>query len=140
MPDANQLEFHPLCAQGKMTPYMKEKGITPIAYSSLATLSSWRTEVGQGGEMTAHLKEDTHMVQKDIATRLGLSEAQVLLRWGMQRGYAVLTKSTTPKRIAENLNVFGFELSDDDMEKLNAQDKDEHVAWTSVGLNPQALD
>jgi 2,5-diketo-D-gluconate reductase A len=58
----------------------------------------------------------------------------------MQRGYAVLTKSTTPKRIVENLNVFGFELSDDAMEKLNAQDKDEHVAWAAVGFNPQALD
>ncbi|KAL3940479.1 MAG: hypothetical protein SGBAC_004998 [Bacillariaceae sp.] len=140
MPDANQLELHPICGQAKMTPYMREKKIVPIAYSSLATLSSWRTAEGQGGDKTAHLKEDCQKVTKEIASRLGVSEAQVLLRWGMQKGYAVLTKSTNPSRIAQNLDAFGFELSDEDMEKLNSQDKDEHVAWIAVGMSPQSLE
>lgn len=57
----------------------------------------------------------------------------------MQRGYAVLTKSSTPSRIASNFDLFDFELSDEDMEKLNAVDRDEHVAWAQQGMNPQAL-
>ena len=43
LPEANQLEFHPMCGQKEATAYMSEKGIVPIAYSSLATLSTWRT-------------------------------------------------------------------------------------------------
>jgi 2,5-diketo-D-gluconate reductase A len=140
MPEANQLEFHPICAQAKLTPYMQEHGIAPVAYSSLATLSTWRTQEGQGGDKTSHLMEDAQKAQKEISERLGVSEAQILLRWGIQRGYAVLTKSSTPKRIAANIDVFGFELSDEDMEKLNSLDKDQHVAWVASGLNPQALD
>ena len=140
VPEVNQVEFHPICAQAELDPYMKEKGIVPVAYSSLATLPTWRTQEGQGGDKTAHLKVECQKVSKAIAEKLGVSEAQVLLRWGLQRGYAVLTKSTTPERIAQNLDVFGFELSAEDMDQLNAQDKDAHVAWTAVGLNPQALE
>jgi 2,5-diketo-D-gluconate reductase A len=139
LPEANQLEFHPICAQAKMTPYLKEKGIVPIAYSSLATLSTWRTEEGQGGEKTAHLKEECQKVTGEIAERLGVPEAKLLLRWGMQRGYAVLTKSNTPARIQANLDLFDFEISDEDMEKINAVDLGENVAWAAAGLNPQAL-
>jgi 2,5-diketo-D-gluconate reductase A len=139
LPEANQLEFHPICAQAKMTPYLKEKGIVPIAYSSLATLSTWRTEEGQGGEKTAHLKEECQKVTGEIAERLGVPEAKLLLRWGMQRGYAVLTKSNTPTRIQANLDLFDFEISDEDMEKINAVDLGKNVAWAATGLNPQAL-
>ena len=57
----------------------------------------------------------------------------------MQKGYSVLTKSTTPSRIVQNLEVFGFELSDEGMKKLNAQVEDQHIAWVAAGVNPQAL-
>ena len=58
----------------------------------------------------------------------------------MQNGYAVLTKSTTPSRIASNFDLFDFEIPSEDMEKLNALDKDEHVAWAQQGMNPQDID
>lgn len=138
-PEANQVEFHPICAQAELNPIMEKKGIAPIAYSSLATLSSWRTKEGQGGEVKADTKAEAQKVQKEISERLGVPEGKVLLRWGMQRGYAVLTKSSTPSRIASNFDLFDFELSDDDMEKLNAVDRGEHVAWAQQGMNPQAL-
>lgn len=139
MPDANQLEFHPVCAQAKMTPIMKEMGIVPVAYSSLATLSTWRTKEGQGGEVKADTKTKCQEVQKDIATRLGVSEAKLLLRWGLQRGYAVLTKSTNPKRMKDNIDLFDFEISEDDMEQLNAQDLGEYIAWSQQGIEPQEV-
>ena len=139
-PDANELEFHPICAQAKMTPIMDAKGIAKVAYSSLATLSSWRTKEGQGGEVKADTKAEAQKVQAEIAKKLNVAEGKLLLRWGMQRGYAVLTKSTTPSRIAGNFDLFDFEIPDEDMAKLNALDKGEHVAWSNYGMNPQALD
>ena len=51
----HQIEFHPLCTQINLTSYMKENSIEPIAYSSLAPLSTWRVEEGQGGEVLAEI-------------------------------------------------------------------------------------
>ena len=87
---------------------MQSKGIVPVAYSSLATLSTWRAQDGPGGDQTAHLKQEFGRVQHEIAQRLGVTEAKLLLRWGMQRGYAVLTKSQTKSRIMGNVDLFGF--------------------------------
>jgi 2,5-diketo-D-gluconate reductase A len=139
-PEANQLEFHPICAQKKMNPIMEAKNISPVAYSSLATLSSWRTKEGQGGDGKADTKAKAQEIQGEIASRLGVPEGKLLLRWGMQRGYAVLTKSTTPSRIASNFDLFDFEIPSEDMAAMDALDLDEHVAWAQQGMNPQDVD
>jgi len=135
-PEANQVEFHPICAQIDLTGYMKENSIEPIAYSSLAPLSTWRIEEGQGGEVLAEIKEDCQLVTNEIATKLKVSEAKLLLRWGLQHGYCVLTKSSKPERIRENLNLFGFEIPDNDMERLNRFNQNQAFAWAANGLNP----
>ncbi len=135
-PEANQVEFHPLCARVDLTGYMKENSIQPIAYSSLAPLSSWRVEEGQGGEVLAELKKECQLVIGEIAGKLKVSEARLLLRWGLQQGYAVLTKSSKPRRIRENLNLFDFEIPTDYMEGLNRLNKDQAFAWAASGLNP----
>jgi len=135
-PEANQVEFHPMCAQIDLTRFMKENSIAPIAYSSLAPLSTWRAEEGQGGEVLAGMKEECQLVTKEIATRLGVSEAKLLLRWGLQHGYCVLTRSSKPERIRENLNVFDFEIPDSDMERLNRLNRNQAFAWAANGLNP----
>jgi len=141
LPEVNEVEFHPLCQQKELTKFMKENGVLPVAYSSLATASTWRTAEGQGGDKTAHLKEGCYKVQKEIADRLKVSEARLLLRWGLQRDYAVLTKSCNPDRIRENLDLFGnFRIGDDDVKKLDDLDKNEAVAWAANGVNPMALD
>jgi 2,5-diketo-D-gluconate reductase A len=138
-PEANQVEFHPMCAQIDLTKYMKENGVAPIAYSSLAPLSSWRAEEGQGGEVLAGIKKECQSVTKEIATKLKVSEAKLLLRWGLQHGYCVLTKSSKPERIRENLNLFDFELSDNDMERLNRLNQNQAFAWAASGLNPMKV-
>jgi len=135
-PEANQVEFHPICAQIDLTGYMKENSIEPIAYSSLAPLSTWRIEEGQGGEVLAEIKEDCQLVTNEIATKLKVSEAKLLLRWGLQHGYCVLTKSSKPERIRENLNLFDFEIPDNDMERLNRLNQNQAIAWAANGLNP----
>ena len=138
-PEANQVEFHPICAQIELTKYMKANSITPIAYSSLAPLSTWRAEEGQGGEVLDEIKKECQMVTHEIATKLKVSEAKLLLRWGLQHSYCVLTKSSKPERIRNNLNVFYFEIPDSDMERLNRLNQNQAFAWAANGLNPMEV-
>ena len=58
----------------------------------------------------------------DIATTHGKTPAQVMLRWGLQHGRSVIPKSTKPNRIAENINVFDFELSADEITAIDGLD------------------
>jgi 2,5-diketo-D-gluconate reductase A len=138
-PESNQVEFHPICAQIDLTRYMKANAIEPIAYSSLAPLSTWRIEEGQGGEVLAEIKEACQSVTNEIAAKLRVSEAKLLLRWGLQHGYCVLTKSSKPERIRENLNLFDFEIPDNDMERLNQLNQNQAIAWAASGLNPMEV-
>jgi 2,5-diketo-D-gluconate reductase A len=139
IPEANQIEFHPLCAQVELTQFMARHSIAPMSYSSLAPLSTWRVEEGQGGEVLAEIKQEAQTVIKDIATKLSVAEAKVLLRWGMQHGYCVLTKSSKPERIRENLNIFDFEISTNDMERLDKLNQNQAIAWAANGLNPMEV-
>jgi 2,5-diketo-D-gluconate reductase A len=138
-PEANQVEFHPICAQIDLTRYMKENAIEPIAYSSLAPLSTWRIEEGQGGEVLAEIKEKCQLVTNEIATKLKVSEARLLLKWGLQHDYCVLTRSSKPERIRENLNLFDFEITNNDMERLNQLNQNRAIAWAANGLNPMEV-
>ena len=136
IPEANQVEFHPICTQVDLTRYMQANSIAPIAYSSLAPLSTWRVEDGQGGEVLAEIKAECQWAVYEIAAKLKVSEARLLLRWGLQQGYSVLTKSIKPERIRENLNLFDFEIPDNDMGRLNRLNQDQAIAWAASGLNP----
>ncbi len=138
-PEANQVECHPLCARIDLTRYMKEHGIAPIAYSSLAPLATWRTAEGQGGDVLAGKKEESRPVINEIAAKLGISEARLLLRWGLQHGYSVLSRSSKPERIRENFNVFDFEIPDSDMARLNRLNQEQAFAWAANGLNPMEV-
>jgi len=60
---------------------------------------------------------------KELATKYGKQEAQIALRWAVQRGTAVIPKSTNPERIAKNFDLFNFELTEDEMKSINALDK-----------------
>jgi 2,5-diketo-D-gluconate reductase A len=76
---------------------------------------------------------------KFLSKKLKVSEARLLLRWGLQHGYCVLTRSSKPERIRENLNVFDFEIPDNDMECLNRLNQNQAIAWAANGLNPMEV-
>lgn len=139
VPEVNQVEFHPLCAQKELTEFMRDKGIEAVGYSPLAPLSTWRTEEGQGGEVLAELKTACQQAATEIAKKLGVSEAKLLLRWGLQRGYIMLTKSNKPARINENLELFDFSIGDEDMTQLNSLDLQTPMAWAANGVDPMAI-
>jgi len=98
IPVLNQIELHPWLPQLDMRAVHAEYGIATESWSPLAS--------GQ-------LIDDPTLAA--IAAKHGKSTAQVMIRWHLQQGLIVLPKSVTPSRIAENIDVFGFELDDEDM-------------------------
>lgn len=134
MPDANQIELHPWSQKPALVAYLREHGVTPIAYSSLIPLSTWRAKPGEDSGKTDEMRADGERADspfKVMAQKHGVSEAQILLRWGVQMGYPVLPKSTSPERMRKNLDVFGFELDADEMAAVEGMDRGDGVAWSA---------
>jgi len=130
MPDANQIELHPWSQKPDLLAYMAQNNIAPIAYSSLVPLSTWRVEEGQSSGKTDQMKADGTLFQA-MAAKYGVSEAQLLLRWGVQNGYAVLPKSLNPDRMRQNIDLFSFVIDDTDMAQMATMDRGDGVAWAS---------
>lgn len=100
--------------QVNLVRYAQSLGIHVTAFSPLGHgLSYWN-------ETVSALYDP---IIKDIAKKHGKSEAQVALRWNIQRGISVIPKSEKEERIKQNLDVFGFELDNNDMEKIKGVDK-----------------
>lgn len=133
LPDANQIELHPWSQKTELVTYLREHRIQPIAYSSLVPLSTWRTAQGQDSAKTEQMREEGKKGDapfRVMARKYGVSEAQILLRWGVQRGFAVIPKSTDPARIRANLDVLSFELGGQDMETIAGMDRGDGLAWS----------
>lgn len=129
MPEANQIELHPWSQKPDLIAYMRDNSIAPIAYSSLAPLSTWRAGPGQDSAKTDTMKTDSG-VFVDMAAKYGVSEAQLLLRWGVQNGYAVLPKSLNPERMLQNLDLFRFSIDSEDMALIKTMDRGGGIAWS----------
>ncbi|MBP3041054.1 aldo/keto reductase [Bacillaceae bacterium Marseille-Q3522] len=106
-PVLNQVECHPYLAQNELKDFCSKHNIFVEAWSPL----------DQGGDV---LKDE---VVQAIAEAHGKTAAQVVLRWHLQNNTIVIPKSVTPSRIEENFDVFGFELTADEMEKINSLDR-----------------
>ena len=130
MPEANQIELHPWSQKPDLIAYMAKNAIAPIAYSSLVPLSTWRVEEGQDSAKTDEMKADGDVFVA-MAEKYRVTEAQLLLRWGVQNGYAVLPKSLNPERMRQNLSLAGFEIDGADMATMRTMDLGEGVAWAT---------
>jgi len=128
LPEANQIELHPLCTQTLLLQYLKENNIQPIAYSSLAPCSSWRVDEGQMSAKTAQHSKHIPLMG-ELTSKYAVSEAQLLLRWALQRGYPILPKSSKPERVEANAQLFHFSIDAEDMLQLDALDVDAALAW-----------
>ncbi|HEX6460323.1 MAG TPA: aldo/keto reductase [Thermoleophilaceae bacterium] len=114
VPAVNQIEFHPYFAQREVQRFGAEHGILTQAWSPIGGVTFYRD-----GSRGSTLDEP---VIGDIASGHGKTPAQVMLRWGLQQGRSVIPKSTRPSRIAENIDVFDFELSADEMAAIDGLD------------------
>jgi 2,5-diketo-D-gluconate reductase A len=120
VPAVNQIEVHPYFANDSLRAYGTDHSILTEAWSPIA----------QGAVL------DDPVIGA-IAERLGKSPAQVTLRWHIERGDIVFPKSVTPERIKENLEIFDFELGDEDIDAITALDKGEAGRR---GPNPDTFD
>ena len=103
MPAVNQIEVHPYFQQREVQAFGAQHGILTQAWSPIGGITFYRD-----GEHTSTLQDP---VIGEIAEAHGKTPAQVMLRWHLQQGRSVIPKSTKPQRIAENFDVFDFELT-----------------------------
>lgn len=103
IPAVNQVELHPFFQQENALALMKEYGVVPEAWGPFAE--------GNHGIFT-------HPVLTAIGQKYGKSAAQVALRWNVQRGVVVIPKSVHKERIEQNMNIWDFQLSDEDMVEI----------------------
>lgn len=102
VPAVNQIEFHPGYWQPEVYAYCKEKDILVEAWAPLAK-----------GEAL------NHETIRALADKYDKTEAQICLRWAIDRGTVPIPKSTTPERISENMDIFDFELTSEDIHTIN---------------------
>lgn len=116
VPAINQIELHPYFAQPEVQAADTANGIVTQAWSPIGGITfypGW-------GEERRNVMQDPAIAA--IADAHGKSPAQVMLRWHLQQGRSAIPKSVNPKRIAENFAVFDFELSADELNRIDALD------------------
>lgn len=114
VPAVNQIEMHPYFQQAELRRIHLKHGILTQAWSPIGGITSY---YGGGNKSTFD-----HQTLQEIARGHGKSPAQVMLRWHLQEGRSAIPKSTKPARIAENFDVFDFELSNEELAAINALD------------------
>jgi len=117
VPAVNQVELHPYFTQPDVQAADAAHGILTQAWSPIGGITFYP---GWGDDTRRSVLEDATIA--DIAKAHGKTPAQVMLRWGIQQRRSVIPKSTNPVRIAENFDVFDFELSGDDLDRIDALD------------------
>lgn len=126
-PAVNQVEFHPRLVQSELLDFCRKEGIMLQAYASL----------GSGDAAQAEDFFKFAPVQA-AAKAHGVTPAQVLLRWALEKGAHVIPKSTRPERMAENAGVFGFRLSAKEVKAIDALHEGKRFAWK--GLDPDTVE
>lgn len=113
-----QVEFHVYFQQKELVKFCKKNNIAMTAYSPLGS----RGLVKAMGATAQHPDLLNNPVVLELSAKYGKLPAQILLKHTVQKGIAVIPKSTNSRRLAENINIFGWSLENEDMEKLCALD------------------
>lgn len=109
-PMVNQVEYHPRLTQKSVQSFCQEHGIQLGAWSPLMQ-----------GELL------DNQVLQEIANKYNKSIAQVILRWDLQNGVVTIPKSTKENRIVENATIFNFELTKEDIQRIDEMNQDKRV-------------
>ena len=113
VPAVNQIEVHPYFQQRQLQVLDQEHGILTQAWSPIGGITSYRDSARRSFDEPVLLA---------IGAKYGKSAAQIMLRWHIQKGIQVIPKSTRPERIAENFDVFDFDLTGDEVAQIDALD------------------
>ncbi|MDE6845426.1 MAG: aldo/keto reductase [Lachnospiraceae bacterium] len=120
-----QINIMPALVQNEIHPYYQENDVIPYIHSLGIVVQGWYPLGGRG--YTAKLLGNE--VIMEIAAAHGKSPAQVILRWNLQKGVVVIPGSSNPDHIQENTELFDFELTEEEMGRINALDRGEKHDW-----------
>ncbi len=120
-----QINIMPALVQNEIHPYYQENDVIPYIHSLGIVVQGWYPLGGRGH--TAELLGNE--VISEIAAAHGKSPAQVILRWNLQKGVVVIPGSGNPAHIQENTELFDFELTEEEMERIGALDRGEKHDW-----------
>ena len=120
-----QVNIMPALVQNEIHPYYQENDVIPYIQNLGIVVQGWYPLGGRGH--TAELLENDVISQ--IAASHGKSSAQVILRWNLQKGVVVIPGSSNPDHIKENTELFDFELTEEEMDLINALDRNEKHDW-----------
>jgi len=129
VPAVNQVELHPFFTQQPLREFHAKHGITTEAWSPLGGIHVYRP-----ADPNAVLNVLEHPTVTAIAEKHEKTPAQVVLRWHIEQGIVAIPKSVKPHRIAENFDVFDFELTADDVAAIDALD-----TGVRAGPDPEML-
>ncbi|XP_023341919.1 NAD(P)H-dependent D-xylose reductase isoform X1 [Eurytemora carolleeae] len=113
-PSVLQIELHPYLQQPRLVNFAQSNGLVVTAFSPMGHGASYFNQ---------NCSTLNEKIIQEIATEKGVQPGQVILRWGVQRGCAVIPKSENDDRIRQNLDVTGFELTDEEMKKIATIDR-----------------
>jgi len=119
VPAVNQVEFHPYIYEDQLSllAYCRRQGILVQAYSPLS-----------------RLEHQPSATVTQIARQLGRTPQQIFLRWCIQHGTMPLPRSGNPEHIRSNLDIFDFELDEDDMHEIDSLTDGSRVTWDPAGM------
>ena len=120
-----QVSITPALVQNEIHPYYQENEVIPYIQDLGIVVQGWYPLGGRGH--TAELLGDA--VISGIAKAHGVSSAQVILRWNLQKGVVVIPGSSNPDHIKENTELYDFALTDEEMAQINALDRNEKHDW-----------
>lgn len=120
-----QVNIMPALVQNEIHPYYQEQDVVPFIQEKGIVVQCWYPLGGRG--YTAELLGNETIVE--IAEAHDVSATQVILRWDLQREIVVIPGSSDPEHIKENLDLFGFKLTAEEMERINSLDRGEKHDW-----------
>lgn len=118
VPAVNQIEFHPRLVQQPLLNFCHKNGIQPIAWRPI---------------MKGQVNEIPEL--KSIAAKYGKSAVQIVLRWDLQKGVLTIPKSVNKSRINENMDIFDFELTNNEVSIIDALDRNERTSNDPYNVN-----
>ena len=120
-----QIEITPALVQNEIHPYYQELDVVPYIQSKGIVVQGWYPFGGRG--YTSELLNDKTIVE--IANTHNVTSAQVILRWNLQRGVVVIPGSSNPEHIKENTDIYNFELTQKQKQKIEELNRDEKHDW-----------
>lgn len=114
IPAINQIELHPLFSQSKTVNFCKQNKIQIMSYSPLA-------------RMDKNLIENSNLIK--LSKKYNKTVVQIILRWNIELDYSTITKTSTFKRIHENIDIFDFTLSDQEINLINNLNRDYRIRF-----------